>query len=67
MKALSMFVIFLTVTALLVYAAYESRGYWAVGGEWFWWLLPAMWWAARKDEQKEYRQNPKNEMEAKEE
>ena len=52
MKAFT-FIGFIIITALLVYLAYESRGYWAVGGEWFWWLMPVMWRAARKEEQKE--------------
>ena len=52
MKAFT-FINFLAVTAILVNRAYESRGYWAVGGEWFWWLLPVMWRAVMKEEQKE--------------
>lgn len=34
--------ILVILTVLLIRWAYISRGYWAVGAEWFWWVVPAM-------------------------
>ncbi len=31
------------LTALCVKAAYITRGYFAIGGEWFLWVYPVLW------------------------
>lgn len=50
MKKLLIWAAILTVlTGLLIRWAYISRGYWAVGAEWFWWVVPALVLAADDD------------------
>jgi len=47
MKAFITIAATILLTALCIKAAYITRGYFAVGGEWFLWVYPALWFAVR--------------------
>lgn len=37
-------------TILLIKAAYITRGYFAVGGEWLVWVFPLLLWVIKKED-----------------
>lgn len=47
MKTLTLIALTLTIIALLMCAAYTTRGGFGIGGEWFIWIAPAIIYAAR--------------------